>query len=82
LVGHPTLEFVWITGGNPPGWEAEALLENRSLRMLNVKRGSWMRPETEWVHFENIYTMTPAEVEVYYGLLDELNRLKLPRTCR
>lgn len=76
LVGHRTLEFVWITGGNPPGWEAEALLENGSLRMLNVKRESWMRPETEWVHSENIYTVTPAELEVYFGLLDELNRLK------
>jgi len=76
LVGHPALEFVWLLGGRRPAGEVETVLENPRLRMVNVRRATWMRTDDQWVHFDDVYAMTGSQVRLYKELVDELNRIK------
>lgn len=76
LVGHSTLEFVWLVGGKRPAGEIETLLENPRLRMVNVRRATWMRTDDEWIHFDNVYAMTGSQLHLYEELIDEVNRAR------
>lgn len=76
LVGHPSLEFLWLVGGKRPEGEVEMLLDNARLRMVNMKRASWMRRHGRWARYDNVYAMTPGELRLYEDLVDELNGVK------
>jgi len=76
LVGHPTLEFVWLVGGKRPAAEIETLLENPRLRMVNMKRATWIRTDDQWIHFDDVHATTGSRLRLYEELIDEVNRAK------
>ena len=76
LVGHDSVEFVWVIGGKPPPGEIELLSESPAMRMVNSNRASWMRADDGWIHVDNIYAMTTEQLELHETLLADLNRLK------
>lgn len=76
LAGHPRLAFVWVLGGLPPPGEVEALLESPELRMVNIRRASWMRGPTGWDHFPDIYAMSPDELARRELLVEDFNKVK------
>lgn len=76
FVGHSTLEFVWIVGGSRPAGEVEALQPSPALRMVNVRRATWMRTPQGWEHFPNVYAMTEEQLAARDRVLDDLNRRK------
>lgn len=78
LVGHTSLEFLWLIRGSRPRDELEALLASPRMRMLNVNRETWMRSGERWTHYANIYALSPAELALRDMLLADLNRLKNP----
>lgn len=76
LVGHSSLEFLWLIGGTRPPEEVDALLTNAALRMVTMRRTTWMRNGEEWHHCPNIYDMGAREAQQYETLLEHLNRRK------
>lgn len=72
LVGHPTLEFLWLVCGRKPGADdVAALQENPTLRFLSSARSEWLRPESEWFEIRDIYTMTEEAAELRERILEE-----------
>jgi hypothetical protein len=66
LVGHPTLEYVWVVSARKPAAEeVSRLLENPPLRFLAAARAVWMRGNKGWLHVPDIYAMTDDEAAVH-----------------
>jgi hypothetical protein len=72
LVGHPTLEYVWLVSARKPAaGEISRLLENPPLRFLAASRSVWMREATGWRHVQDIYAMTDEEAATHERLVRE-----------
>ena len=52
------------------------LLDNPMMRLVNMKRASWMRQDGRWARYDNVYAMTPSELRSYEHLVDEFNSVK------
>lgn len=62
IIGHPTLQYLWLVGGRKPvADDILRLLDNPPLRFLASSRSHWIRASTGWVHIPDIYAMNADE---------------------
>jgi hypothetical protein len=78
LVGHPTLEYLWLVGGRKPADEdVSRLLTNPPLRFLDTSRSLWMRVSTGWLNIPDIYAMTEEQSAIHDQRLRERDTFAL-----
>lgn len=74
LVGHPSLEYLWIVTTRRPATEVvEQLLQSPRLRFVAVGKSCWLRAEGVWEHIPTIYAMSSTQNGVHQRALSEWN---------
>lgn len=76
LIGHPTLEYLWIVSSKrPPPDVVDALLRSPRLRFLHAGRSAWLRPDGEWESIPDIYAMTGSQRATHERMTQERSDL-------